>query len=183
MTEPAPYQDRLVEHLEGVAHREDRATLALLRGTLQQGRALEGLRVVLPYIVRDPKRAERAEDDALLLAGLFALHPESGSLSLASALRNVARESDSVELRFRALLSASREDLPMHLRHAVTLAASKRLPIDWSDLHTSIRFWDHPSDRTRRAWARDFWAPDDTHETAVGPDASASTPSTAATAD
>jgi len=177
MTDATPYKDRLVEHLVDLAQREDRATLAQLRGTLQEGRAVEGLRVVLPYIVRDARWPTRAEDDGVLLAGLFALHPESGSLSLATALRIVARESDSVELRFRALLSASRADLPTHLRHAVTLVASRRHAIDWANLHTSIRFWDHPSDRTRRDWARDFWAPDNAAD-----DTSASTPSTAATA-
>lgn len=168
MTETTEHRDRLVEHLEELAREgdKDRATLALLRGTLQEGRALEGLRVVLPYIPRDSKRQRQIEDDALLLAGLFALHPESGSLSLATALKIVARTSDSVELRFHALLGASRQDLPTHLRHAVTLVASHGLAIDWRDLHTKIRFWEATSDRARREWARDFWTTDEGGETA-----------------
>jgi len=165
MTESNEYRDRLVDHLEDLAQREDRATLALLRGTLQEGRALEGLPVVLPFVNPYGRSPDRAEDDALLLAALFAIHPESGSLFLPAALRAVAQTSDSVELRFRALLSASRQDLPVHLRHAVGLVASHGMPIDYRDLHTAIRFWDQPSERTRRQWARAFWTPDNSGET------------------
>jgi CRISPR type I-E-associated protein CasB/Cse2 len=112
--------------------------------------------VVLPFVTRDSRWRERAEDDALLVSALFALHPESGSTSLPAALHIIAKTSDSVELRFRALLSASRPDLGEHLRHAVTLIASHGLPIDWRDLHAAIKYWDQ--DWMRRQWARDFWS-------------------------
>jgi CRISPR type I-E-associated protein CasB/Cse2 len=79
-------------------------------------------------------------------------------MSLPASLRILAKTSDSVELRFRALLSASRPDLGEHLRHAVTLVASHGLAIDWRDLHAAVQYWDHSSDRTRRQWARDFWS-------------------------
>jgi len=159
MSESTERRDTLVDHLKGLAGRQDRATLAVLRRTLQKEHALEGLSVVLPFVSRDGPWRDRAEDDALLVAGLFALHPESGSALLPAALQVVARTSDSVELRFRALLGASREDLPVHLRHAVTLVASHSLAIDWRDVHRAIRYWDHPSDRARRRWARAFWTP------------------------
>ena len=158
MTTTIEHRDRLVDHLEDLVDREDRAALARLRGTLQEGRALEGLPVVLPFVRQNDRQAE---DNALLLAALFALHPESGTHSLPSALQIVAQTSESVELRFRALLSAGRQDLATHLRHAVSLAASHGIALDWRELHTAIRFWDHPSDRTRRQWARAFWTPDD----------------------
>ncbi len=174
MSNPPP-EDRLVDHLEALARNEDRATLALLRSTLQEGRALEGLRVVMPYITRSAADQRQREDDALLVAGLFALHPESGSRSLASALRSVAQESDSVELRFRALLTAGRDELPTHLRHAVTLVASKKLAIDWRNLRTTVRFWERSDDRARRAWARDFWADGEEETTADTPTDTAST--------
>jgi CRISPR type I-E-associated protein CasB/Cse2 len=151
-------EDPLVARLEEIARGEDRATLAALRGSLQEGHALEGLRVVLPYLSRTSTR--QAEDDGLLLAGLFALHPESGSLSLAGALRLLAVDSESVEQRFRALLAASRVDLGTHLRHAVSLVASKGHALDWHSLHRAIRHWEHDSDFVRRAWARDFWSPE-----------------------
>jgi CRISPR system Cascade subunit CasB len=164
MTETEVRRNPLVEHLEGLARREDRATLALLRGTLQAERRLDGLPVVLPFVTALDRFRDREEDDALLLAGLFALHPEPGPHSLASALRIVWQTSDSVELRFRALLSASREDLPAHLRHAVSLVAGHGIALDYRDLQAAIRFWDR-SDRARRQWARAFWTPDHTGET------------------
>lgn len=169
MTKTNEHRDRLVDHLEELVNREDRATLALLRGALQEGRALEGLPVVLPFVTPHGRSPDRAEDDGLLLAALFALHPEAGTCSLPSALRIVAKTSDSVELRFCALLSASRQDLPTHLRHAVSLVAGHGIALDYRNLHTAIRFWDHPSDRTRRQWARAFWTLDNTGETTERP--------------
>ncbi len=162
MSTTSTKEDPLVRQLEAIAEREDRATLAALRGSLQKGHALDGLRVVLPFISREA--GTKREDDALLLAGLFALHPESGSLTLASALRLLAIDSESVEQRFHALLSASRADLGTHLRHAVSLIASKGHAIDWANLHRAIRHWDHGDDFVRRDWARDFWSPDPRHE-------------------
>lgn len=160
MSDSSERPDPLVDHLEALAAREDRATLALLRASLGDGRTLDALGVVLPFVTRDPRWRTRAEDDAMLLAGLFALHPESGERSLPAVLSEIARTSESVELRFRAMLGASRADLPTHLRHAVALAASHKSPIDWSDLHRAIRFWEHDDDLARRDWARDFWAGD-----------------------
>ncbi|MDP3273866.1 MAG: type I-E CRISPR-associated protein Cse2/CasB [Deltaproteobacteria bacterium] len=152
-----PHQDRLVDHLESIAREDDRATLAALRASLREGREVEALRIVLPYI--GANRGVRAEDNAVLLAGLFALHPESSSLSLATVLRFAAMESESVELRFRALLAAHRDELATHLRHAITLASARGFGIDWRDLHRALTFWNHEDDFVRREWARDFWAP------------------------
>jgi CRISPR system Cascade subunit CasB len=160
MPESIQRKDPLVDHLETLADRQDRGTLALLRRTFQEEHALDGLAVVLPFVSRDPRWRDRDEDDALLVSALFALHPESGPLSLPAALRIIAKTSDSIELRFRALLTANRQDLGDHLRHAVTLVASHGLPIDWRELHAAIRDWDRPSDRIRRRWARAFWGSD-----------------------
>ena len=64
MTENTEPRDPLVDHLEDLADREDRATLALLRGSLAEGRRLDALRVVLPFAPRDVPWRDRAEDDA-----------------------------------------------------------------------------------------------------------------------
>lgn len=147
----------LVAYLEQLAARQDRAALAALRGSLREGHALEALRYVLPFIGKGASR--RDEDVACLVAGLFALHPESGSLTLAAALRLVLLGgSDSTEGLFIALLSAGQEDLPIHLRHAVSLVAGKDLPLDWHDLYSTVRFWDDERGIAKRRWAADFWA-------------------------
>jgi CRISPR system Cascade subunit CasB len=159
MPDPSPRSDPLVDRLEALAARQDRAALARLRASLQEDRKLEGLSIVLPFVAGRDASSDRAEDDALLVAGLFALHPDPGHLKLPIALRRLSRTSDSVELRFRALLAADKTDLGPHLRHAVSLVAGHGLPLDWRDLHRTVRFWDHPSNRSRRDWARAFWAP------------------------
>jgi CRISPR system Cascade subunit CasB len=158
MANPQPH-DPLVDRLEELAARQDRAALARLRASLQQDRKFEGLAIVLPFVARHKASPDQSEDDALLVAGLFALYPESGHTKLPTALRLLSQTSDSVELRFRALLAADRVDLGPHLRHAVGLVASQASALDWRDLHRTVRFWDHPSNSSRRAWARAFWSP------------------------
>lgn len=161
MSEAPTTPHPLVRYLEALAAREDRATLATLRASLREGHDLEGLRIVLPFLGLDA--GSRAEDDAVLVAGLFALHPEAGPASLAEALRRVARansresENESIEMRFMALLASDRADLSIHLRHAVSLVAASGVRIDWNDLYKAIRFWDHEKDFVRRQWAREFW--------------------------
>lgn len=157
MTDSTERHDPLVDHLEDLAARQDRSAFARLRASLNPSRALEGLAVILPFVSRETRFVKRSEDDALLLASLFALHPEAGHTPLPKALRALAQTSDSVELRFRAMLDVDKEDLAPHLRHAVSLVAGHGIALDWRNLHAAIRFWDHPSNRTRRRWARAFW--------------------------
>lgn len=157
MSEDRSRYQSLIAYLEQLAERDDRASLAALRASLRDGHSLQALRFVLPFLGREAGR--RAEDDACLVAGLFALHPDSGSLTLASALRLVREGgSDSTEGRFLALLSARHADLPTHLRHSIALVAGKKLALDWNDLYTAVRWWDHEDDFVRRRWAADFWA-------------------------
>lgn len=159
----------LVNELERLADPQsrDRAQLARLRSALIPGRELEALAIVMPFVRADgqgPRQLERAEDTALLVAGLFAMFPQHhGKLSLATAMRKVAGAQDggSVEQRFRALLTASQSELRVHLRYAVSLVAGQDgIPgIDYVDLHRAIRWWDHENGHARRRWAREFWAP------------------------
>lgn len=162
-------EDPLVTHLqrlsaENTRDEPDRAALAALRGSLAKDDELSALRLVLPAL-RIPKDAHpserlRQERAAVLVAQLYALHPVTGEASLAAALRAVMRqrESESIELRFRALLSAGPEELAAHLRHLVTLIATSGLGIDWADLRQTVLHWTAPDSRQRRQWARDFWA-------------------------
>ncbi|HBQ18960.1 MAG TPA: type I-E CRISPR-associated protein Cse2/CasB [Myxococcales bacterium] len=158
--------ERLVARLERIASPDtrDRAALARLRKALHSSRRLEALPVVIDYVEPShPRDVERLEDAAILLAGLFALHPvHRRGHSLARALAPIAESQggNSVEERFRALLSASTSELPVHLRHAVSLvrSVSPGTGIDYVDLHWAIRGWDHDEGASRRRWARDFWA-------------------------
>ena len=61
------------------------------------------------------------------------------------------------EKRFVALLNCHQEDLPDHLRHAVSLLRSKEIPIDWARLLRDLRWWHREDKRVQRDWARAFW--------------------------
>ncbi len=153
-----PKKHRLVEYLESLVRGEDksrqRRVLAELRGGFTN--PLKALTHVAWSL--SEKGGRREEDDAVLLAGLFALHPEPGSVSLAAGLRRLADKSESIELRFRALLDCDREDLGVHLRHAVSLVGSAETAIDFNDLQRAIWGWGHEDRYVQRAWARAFWA-------------------------
>ena len=99
-----------IDYLYDLAKRNDRAALAeLRRGFLSP---IAPLRYVVPFLKPD---ASRREESALCLVGqLFGLHPTPGGLRLAQALRLLATKSESVELRFRALLDCDAEDLDTH---------------------------------------------------------------------
>lgn len=142
-----------VQRLYDLAARQDRGALAELRRSLSN--PLAALPYVAPFLARDARRQEEAT--LVLIAGLFAMHPVRGQMSLATALKRCAEKSDSVALRFRALLNADAEDLPTHLRHAVSLVRSQDLTIDYDDLFETIRWWGSHDRNRQRAWARDFW--------------------------
>jgi CRISPR system Cascade subunit CasB len=161
MSNPKPesLEDRLVAALGDLAAKEDRAALAQLRASLAEGRET----LAYPFVARFfwPERSQREHDDVLLVSQLFALHPEHrADTSLAKAMSIVASSgaSASVELRFRALLDADREDVPTHLRHAVSLLRSHGQAFDFADLFRTLRRWHELRNHARRRWAQDFWS-------------------------
>jgi len=120
---------------------------------------LVAMRFVVPYL----DVPEHQLDEALLLASLFATHPDRGTASLGEAMAAVKerRNSESIELRFTALLQAERADLADHLRSAVALCRSQPVALDWAKMAEMIRYWDHPraseAHGVRRSCATDFW--------------------------
>lgn len=154
------WHERFTDRLKELAEDDDRAALANLRRSLDgETQSFAGAaRVVARFLPRELKPWE--EEDAYLVAALFALAPSRTGNSLATALRRVAHEtgSSSIELRFTALLAASREDLPTHLRHAVTLTRGAGIDLDWAALFRDILRWGAPSGTTQKLWAREFWA-------------------------
>jgi CRISPR system Cascade subunit CasB len=168
------WHDGLINGLTELARDDDRAALANLRRSLDgETQSFAGAaRVIARYLPRQLPRWE--EDDAYFVAALFALAPSMSGLSLATALRRVAQSSgsQSIELRFTALLASSREDLPTHLRHAVTLTRSAGIDLDWSALIHDVLRWGSPAGSTQKKWAREFWGStdleDSTSNTAEG---------------
>jgi CRISPR system Cascade subunit CasB len=152
--------ERFIEYLHGL--REDRGALAALRRG--SGDIPATVVSVYPHVFRFlPREASEWEVDAFCtVASLFALHPAEGGegRSVGEALRLVAEKtgSTSVEQRFVALLECHREDLPEHLRQAISLVRSHEVPIDHLKLLEDVLGWDWPSRSVQRQWARDYYA-------------------------
>lgn len=146
----------------------NRAALAALRRSVgrEPGEVVEACRYVDPLL--PPWTTGKAEEAFYLVAGLFGWHPTNrtgkdlgGSFAeLAAAQRAAGLEPAGVERRFVALLDADREDLPQHLRHAVSLLRTNGIPLDFARLLRDVLSWDHPDRFVRRRWARSFWSRD-----------------------
>lgn len=152
---------KFVEFLEQLRDSDDRAALAALRRGLgkQPGTAVEMHRYVVPFLGADVTAWR--ESTHYLIASLFAFHPDPGGEgTLGMALAKVAAEtaSGSTELRFMGLLNSHPDDLAEHLRHAVSLARAKGVPVDWHQLFRDVLGWPSPDRRVQKKWARDFWS-------------------------
>lgn len=136
-----------------------RAALARLRRGLDKAPGEAG--EMFPYVV--PFLPEQDHDRAIyfLTASLFALHPPTDNrpgLSIGTALRRVREaRGDSIEKRFVALLNAHVDDLPCHMRQAVSLIRNADQPIDWDTLLHHLLHWRHPARWVQLRCAKDFW--------------------------
>ena len=163
--------DRFIARLEtigGVApdSTPDRRALAGLRRSLATWPSPppDALRVVAPFL---PDQATGwLETVHYLIAGLFALHPcppgneTERARSLGAALHEAASRdpAQGPERRLLALLGSKSEDLPDHLRHAVSYLRAREVPIDYRRLMQDLLWWDAREGVVQRRWGRDFWA-------------------------
>jgi CRISPR system Cascade subunit CasB len=158
---------RFVAQLVMLAEREDRGALASLRRSLQEpsGIAMSACPYVVPFLPAEPDQfRERAY---FLIGALFALHPahEQGC-SLGHAFRRINNETsegkrgtdnESTRSRFVALLDAHPDDVAEHLRHAVSLARSRAIRLDWVRTMKDLLGWPAPTRWVQRRLANDFW--------------------------
>jgi CRISPR system Cascade subunit CasB len=136
-------------------------------------------RYVVPWLPGD--QPGRDDEAYYMVAALFAAwHQGRGMLetfegNLGRSLRSIAdrvpghaagleRRVTGVERRVIGLLAAHREELPTHLRHAISLLRTHSVPVDWIRLLADLPRWDHPDRIVQRRWARDFWRIDATSE-------------------
>jgi CRISPR system Cascade subunit CasB len=158
MTEKDDWIDRFIAHLEALRDRGERGALAALR---RGAGSLPGtVAAMYPHILPWVPRQRWTEDTAYLIGSLFALHPQPrGTGNLGRALSMIPGQTESLEKRFVALLNSHREDLPHHLRQAVSLLKSSEIPVplDWRQLLRDILHWDHEKRFVQREWAREFW--------------------------
>jgi CRISPR system Cascade subunit CasB len=160
------YVEQFVGHLNRLRER-DRGALAILRRSLSfaPGAYPPAYTYVERFVGMDRKASDPFRLALYLVAGLYALHPETSENSLAAGLAELMhrRNSASVEGRFLALLGGDPENLGEYLRHAVTLFATDKLGIDYVALFGDLVVWLNPysaesRDQVRQKWARDFYA-------------------------
>ena len=155
--ENSDWIEKFIGHLEQLRNQEDRRALAILRrgANRQPGTAMDMFSLVIPWVPEN----RHVEDSAFLVAALFALHPQTGGeKTLGAAFAKISGESESIEQRFSALLNCHRDDLPYHLRQAVSLLRSKEVPVDWQRLLRDVLSWEHDDRYVQRDWARAFWS-------------------------
>jgi len=158
----SPIRDRatgFVEFLLGIAQHDDRAALAALRRSLQEptGIAMSACPYVVPFL---PAEADRFVERTYFLVGaLFALHPDNEpGVSLGLAFRRINDDTaEGTRARFVALLDAHPDDIAEHVRHAVSLARARAIPLDWVRTLKDLLAWRAPDRWVQRKLAGDFW--------------------------
>lgn len=113
----------------------------------------------------------RDEELYFLVATLFGWNPKTIDGNFGTTMRKVkvAKESESIDRRFRILLDSEFDqaeggkpcggEMAWRLRHAVRLAAGAEVGIDWVQLLKDLSFWGHPEKRVKKRWAKDYFAP------------------------
>ncbi len=153
-----------VKYLCSISDREDRGALAALRRGL--GKPVGTVPETYPYIVPWlPAAGRECDQNAhFIIASLYALHPvhSDSSRSMGWTIHTTAAkrgESSSAERRFVAMLNAHVDDLPHHLRHAVSLARTEGVPVNYTQLLTDLGRWPDERRWVQKRWASDFWTP------------------------
>ncbi len=150
-----------VERLKKFHIQQDRGALAALRRAVDgdPAQALQAARYVYPYFPEGAPRERWKERTFLIVGGLFALHPASGTNgNLGRHLREAHRQGDDddpgKERRLLQLLAVEdREDLPHPLRQAVAVLPEDA-PVNWEQLLIDLNQW---GDSVKRSWARGYW--------------------------
>ena len=103
-------------------------------------------------------------------------------------IRSKKDGTDPIDRRFAILLDASGDEnaegllgsseLGFRLRQLVKLLDSQGHSIGWTQLLRDLNRWGHPTKRTQKAWARDFYRPGESDR--VDTDSITATPSTTA---
>lgn len=166
-----------VDYLASLLEVSNRGALADLRRgvTGPPGTVPATYPYVIPHL---PKSIDPAGNQAIpyfLIASLFALYFSGKGKEVAGTEENIGRafrsaklktstargtpsdEPDSTDQRFVALLNSDYDDLPNHLRYAISFLKSNEIPLDWHQLLKDLKNWGHPDRFVQKNWAKGFW--------------------------
>ncbi len=164
------HSDKFINHLKGFAPSDekatgDRAALATLRRALT-GKPSDVVRT-FQYIGDRLPPSQKAQDLYILVAGLFASHPQStdqGNLGMhLAALRDAALRENNVaratmlDKRLSAMLQVRSSHLGPHLRRMISFLKQGEIPVNWGQLLRDLRNWDDPRGYVQYHWASAFW--------------------------
>ncbi len=155
-------KSRFIDYLEGLKKREARGILAALRRGLhfELGTCVQMFPYVIPWLEKGKGRWN--SNMHYLVASLFAYHPSSSQKgNLGDVFQNISLkrgQNNSLEQRFVALLRSNPEDLPFHMRQAISLAKSEKVSINWHELFYDLKRWPYESNYPPyEKWAQSFW--------------------------
>ncbi|HLJ56864.1 MAG TPA: type I-E CRISPR-associated protein Cse2/CasB [Chthonomonadaceae bacterium] len=163
---------RLISHLARLHEDHDKRNDVDARGKLANLRYAMRDRLHTDYPVGRvfPALAEGALSDnpernewRTLIAGLYGYaHDEVAQrdgVSLGTALRDLfeARQNESLERRFMALLNTDPEQLPGHLRQAISLLKAEKIGLDWKMLLDQAAAWSASGRWVQKRWTRDYY--------------------------
>jgi len=160
-----------IDYLWSLVEKGDRGALADLRKGLGKPIAsdIKSYRYIAPWISENDHGTWK-EKVNYIVAPLFAYY-QSGSTSdksdrhavmgnLGDHLREAGKEeknTDSIERRFIALISAHADDLPIYLKQIISILKSKNVEINWEQLYSDLLNWNRPSQSTQKNWAYSYW--------------------------
>ncbi len=150
--------ESLIQHLRQLADPQtgDTGALAALRRSLafEPGTYARSFPYVEPFVAEKGWRRKAF----YLAAGLFAEHkkhqPGQNFPRVLAEIKR-ARESESLEQRFLALLDADEDQIAYRLRQNVRLASERSF--DWVQFTKDLLNWFHPDRFVQVKWARDYF--------------------------
>jgi CRISPR system Cascade subunit CasB len=150
--------ERLVTWLEQWQQREERGVLARLRRGLSKTTRQEAWTVLGPYF--GPMAVGNPVYETV--AGCFALPPVFSGPTMGNfgeTMREVMGDKMQAEkethARFRRLLACSDSgEICKHVRHAIRLAKSRPVGVNYRRLFEDLWWW---NDRTKVEWAKSYW--------------------------
>ena len=157
-------KSKFIDYLENLKKIENRGALASLRRGLQHdvGTCIDMYKYIIPWT---KNMGEWERNIHYLVASLFAYHPSSTSTGHMGDVFHIISQkrgsNNSLELRFVTLLRSNPEDLPIHLRQAISIAKSESIPINWHELLYDLKRWPYESKYPPyEKWANSFWKRD-----------------------
>ncbi len=158
-----------IEYLESLAKNEDRGSLASLRRGLQYdlGTCIDMYPYLIPWLANVKGKWEK--NVYYLIASLFAYHPsvvQEGNMGdVFYQIKTKKGGNTSLEQRFMTLIRSDPEDLPLHLKQAISIAKSEGISVNWHELFFDLMRWPYDSSFPPfEKWAQSYWKKDMTQK-------------------